>query len=188
MPRKNKVNSKNEEGFKEGGFFGNIFKKVTRSVTNVFMGPINALKKAILVPIGTLEDFFRTIVCLAVYLQMMFEWVFRSWIIIQAYFFASPFCFMFWILDSFMRFSQYIIIDVILGLVLLPAIYVGKLLNYPFVGNIQITSEFKKALHANTNVIRLMINGIDNNLNLPFKIYDKCFNIGRIQPFPTYHS
>jgi hypothetical protein len=185
MPRKNKGNSKNEEGFTEG-FFGGLLKKVVSSVTDVFLAPINALKDVILGPIRTIEDVLRAILCFALYLQLVFLWCSKTIALLTKYAVVSPFCFMFWILDSFVRFAQYIIIDVILGLVLQPAVYIGKALNYPFVGDIKISSENKKSLYKNTNLLRLMINGIDDNL--PIKIYDKCFNIGGIKPFPKYHS
>jgi len=188
MPRKNKGKSKHEEGFKEGGWFGKIKRKITRGIKNTFMKPINALKDSILKPIRNIEDFIRAVLCFALYLQMIFIWCSKTVIVLTKYFFAAPFCFMFWVLDSFMRFVQYIIIDVILNLVLQPAVYVGKALGYPFVDDIKITGENRKSLYENTNLVRLMINGIDDGLNLKVKIYDKCFNIGGIDPFPKYYS
>jgi hypothetical protein len=188
MPREKKDNSNNEEGFKEGGWFSKIKKKVVGTVTNTFMKPINNLKDRILKPIITIEDFIRAVLCFALYLQLIFLWFSKTFTVLAKYFFASPFCFMFWILDSFMRFIQYIIIDIILNLVLQPAVYIGKALNYPFIGDIRISDKNKKSLYVNTNVVRGAINFVDDQLNLPFKIYDKCFNIGIIDSFPTYHS
>lgn len=192
MPLKNKGESKQEEGFKEGGWFSKAVRKVKRKVTkgvkNTFMKPINDLKNGILKPIRSIEDFIRAVLCFSLYLQMIFIWCSKTIILITKYFFAAPFCFMFWIMDSFMRFLQYIIIDVILNLVLQPAIFIGKALSYPFVDDIKITGDNRKSLYENSNPVRWIIKGIDGSVNLPFKIYDKCFDIGGIDPFPTYYS
>jgi len=74
MPRKNKGKSKQEEGFKEGGWFGKIKKKITQGVKNTFMKPINVMKNAILKPIMSIEDFIKEILCFALFLQLVFEW------------------------------------------------------------------------------------------------------------------
>ena len=171
-----------------GGMIKNAVRKVTKKITDAFMKPINALKIAILGPIRNIEDFIRTVLCLAVYLKLVFEWCSKTVVLITKYFLAAPFCFMFWIMDSFMRFCQYIIIDVMLNIVLQPAIFIGKALSYPFVDDIKITGDNRKSLYENTNPVRWIIKGIDGSVNLPFKIYDKCFDIGGIEPFPKYYS
>lgn len=171
-----------------GGMIKNAVRKVTKKITDAFMKPINALKIAILGPIRNIEDFIRTVLCLAVYLKLVFEWCSKTIILLTKYFLAAPFCFMFWIMDSFMRFCQYIIIDVMLNIVLQPAIFIGKALSYPFVDDIKITGDNRKSLYENTNPVRWIIKGIDGSVNLPFKIYDKCFDIGGIEPFPKYYS
>jgi len=188
MPRKNKGKSKQEEGFKEGGWFGKIKKKITKGVKNTFMKPINVMKNAILKPIRSIEDLIRAILCFALFLQLVFEWCSKTVIVLTKYFFAAPLCFGFWILDSFMRFFQYIVIDVLLNLVLQPSVYIGKALGYPFINDIKIKGQFRKSLYENTNVVRWMIKGIDDGLNLKFKIYKGCFKIGGIDPFPKYYS
>lgn len=175
---------------KVGGFgsmIKNITKKITKGVTDTFMKPINALKNSILKPIRSIEDFIRMVLCVSLYLKLVFEWCSKTIIVITKYFFATPKCFMFWVLDSFMRFLQYIVIDVILNLILQPAIYVGKILGYPFANDIKITGDNRKRLYENTNLVRWMIKGIDK-VNASFKISDGCFNIGGIDPFPKYFS
>jgi hypothetical protein len=188
MPLKNKGKSNQEEGFKEGGWFSKMKKKVTKGVKKTFMKPINDMKNAILKPIKNIEDFIRAVLCFALFLKLVFEWFSNTFILLTKYFFAAPLCFGFWVLDSFMRFFQYIIIDVLLNLVLQPSIYIGTSLGYPFVDDFKITGEHKKSLYKNTNVVRWMIKGIDDNLNLKFKIYKGCFQIGGIDPFPKYYS
>ena len=187
MPRKNKGKSKQEEGFKEGGWFGKIKKKITKGVKNTFMKPINVMKNAILKPIRSIEDFIRAILCFALFLQLVFEWCSKTFIMLTKYFFRTPKCFGFWILDSFMRFLQYIVIDVLLNIVLQPSVYIGKALGYPFINDIKIKGQFRKSLYENTNVVRWMIKGIDT-INPDFKIYKGCFKIGGIDPFPKYYS
>jgi len=183
---KNAVKSAKKKTKGIGGMIKSAVKKVTKKVTDSFMKPINALKNAILGPIRNIEDFIRMVLCLAVYLKLVFEWCSKTIILITKYFFETPKCFMFWILDSLMRFAQYIIIDVLLNLILQPAVYIGKALGYPFVGDIKITGDAKKSLYKNTNLVRWLIKGIDS-VNPEFKI-DGCFHIGGIEPFPKYYS
>ena len=184
LAKKAKSETKKDGGI--GGMIKRAIKKVTKKVTDTFMKPINAFKNAILGPIRNIEDFIRMVLCLAVYLKLVFEWCSKTVVLITKYFFETPKCFVFWILDSVMRFLQYIIIDVILNLILLPAIYIGKALGYPFVGDIKITGDNRKSLYKNTNLVRWLIKGIDS-VNPKFKI-DGCFNIGGIEPFPKYYS
>lgn len=184
MPLKNKSKSNQVEGFKEGGLFGDI----KRGIKKTFMKPINKMKKAILKPIKNIEEFIERVLCFAVFLQLVFNWFSKTFILLTKYFFSAPLCFGFWILDSFMRFSQYIIIDVLLNLVLQPSVYIGKSLGYPFVDDIKFTGERKKSLYENTNLVRWMIKGIDDHINLEFKIHKGCFEIGGIDPFPKFLS
>jgi len=169
-----------------GAMIKKVTKKITKKVTDTFMKPINALKNFILRPIRNIEDFIRTVLCLAVYLKLVFEWCSKTVVLITKYFFETPKCFVFWILDSFWKFFQYIIIDVILNLILRPAIYIGKALGYPFIGDIKITGDNRERLYKNTNVVGALIKVIDS-VNPKFKI-DGCFNIGGIEPFPKYYS
>ena len=184
LAKKAKSATKKDGGI--GGMIKRAIKKVTKKVTDTFMKPINAFKNAILGPIRNIEDFIRMVLCLAVYLKLVFEWCSKTVVLITKYFFETPKCFVFWILDSVMRFLQYIIIDVLLNLILLPAIYIWKALGYPFVGDIKITGDNRKSLYKNTNLVRWLIKGIDS-VNPEFKI-DGCFNIGGIEPFPKYYS
>jgi len=185
-----KLAKKAKSATKKVGGIGAMIKKVKRNITKklkaAFMKPINALKDTILGPIRNIEGFIRMVLCLAVYLKLVFEWCSKTIILITKYFFETPKCFMFWILDSLMRFAQYIIIDVLLNLILQPAVYIGKALGYPFVGDVKITGDAKKSLYKNTNLVRWLIKGIDI-VNPEFKI-DGCFHIGGIDPFPKYYS
>ena len=190
----NKQNKYNNVVIREG-IFGGIKKlikkavnKVANAVKKTFLKPINAMKNAIMKPIRSIEDFIRMVLCLALFLQNMFAWFSQTLLTLTKYFLAAPFCFMFWVLDSLVLCVQYIIIDVILNLLLQPAIYIGNMLGYPFVDDIKITGEYKKTLYENTNLLRMMVNCIDNGLDLPFKIHDKCFGIEEIKPFPKYYS
>jgi len=166
----------------------NVVKKITKAVTDFFMIPINLLKKSILKPFTGINDGIRTIICFAIFLQLVFKWCAETFVLLTKYFFAAPLCFGFWILNSLMLCLQYIIIDVILSVILKPAVYIGNELGYPFVGDIKITRGNKKNLYKNTNLIQIAIKFIDSKLKLPFKIYDKCFDIGGIEPFPKYYS
>ena len=165
-----------------------VVKKITKAITDFFMIPINLLKKSILKPFTGINDGIRTIICFAIFLQLVFKWCAETFVLLTKYFFAAPLCFGFWILNSLMLCLQYIIIDVILSVILKPAVYIGNELGYPFVGDIKITRDNKKNLYKNTNLIQIAIKFIDSKLKLPFKIYDKCFDIGGIAPFPKYYS
>jgi hypothetical protein len=189
MPRTNKVKSNNTEGFKEGwGFLKKVVKSVTKSVTNVFLKPLKALKDKVLKKIRDIEGFIRAILCFALYLQLIFSWCSNTVLTITKYFLATPKCFVIWVLDSLVQFFQYIIIDILLNLVLKPPVYIGKALNHPFVEDIQITSEVRKKLYENTNLVRLSIRMIDSKLDIGWKIQPDCFGIGAIAPFPKYYS
>ena len=181
MPRKNKVNSNNMEGFKEGGIFSRIKKSVTKSVKKSFMDPIKKMTKGLLKPIRTIEDFIRWVLCFALYLKLVFAWFSKTFTLLSKYFMATPLCFVFWVIDSLVKFIQYLIIDVMMKLVLIPAVYIGKALKYPFVDDIRIAGKNKKILYEKTSARGVLI-------YLPFKLYDRCFNIGKIDPFPTYYS
>jgi hypothetical protein len=187
MPRKIKGNSNNVEGFKEGGWFSKIKRKVTKSVKKTIMKPIKKMTNKMLKPIKTLEDFIKAVLCFSLYLQLVFMWFSKTFSLLTKYFLKTPKCFVFWVLDSFMRFFQYIIIDVILNLVLQPAVYIGKSLGYPFVEDIKITGDNKKSLYKNTNLVRWLIKGIDS-VNTSSNLSNDCFNIGGIDSFPTYYS
>ena len=146
------------------------------------------MTKKITKPITRIEDFIKEILCFALFLQLVFEWCSKTFIMLTKYFFRTPKCFVFWILDSFMRFLQYIVIDVLLNIVLQPSVYIGKALGYPFVNDIKIKGQYRKSLYENTNVVRWIIKGIIDPINPDFKIYIDCFKIGGIDPFPKYYS
>lgn len=189
MPLTTKGKTVQKEGFfNVGKFVKKVTKKVIKGVTDTFMKPIKSLKNSILRPIRSIEDFIRMVLCLSLYLKLVFEWCSKTMITLTKYFLATPRCFIIWVLNSFMLFFQYIFIDVILNLVLQPAVYIGKALGYPFVDKIQFTDENKKILYENTNFIRWGIRMIDRNLNIGWKIEPECFNIGVIAPFPKYYS
>lgn len=187
---KKRKNSENMEGFSEGIIDGikKLIEKATRGIKNFFLKPINALKNFIMKPFKTLEDFIRTIICLAVYLELVFKWFSETIGIITQYIVKAPICFGFWILNSFVLFLQFIVIDIILNLLFIPSTTIGNFLGYPFTNSIRIDGELRKTLYDKTNVLILIIKAIDNNLDVNFKIYKQCFEIGSIQPFPTYFS
>lgn len=187
---KKRKNSENMEGFSEGiiGGIKKLIEKATRGIKNFFLKPINALKNFIMKPFKTLEDFIRTIICLAVYLELVFKWFSETIGIITQYIVKAPICFGFWILNSFVLFLQFIVIDIILNLLFIPSTTIGNFLGYPFTNSIRIDGELRKTLYDKTNVLILIIKAIDNNLDVNFKIYKQCFEIGSIQPFPTYFS
>lgn len=187
---KKRKHSENMEGFSEGIFGGikKLIKKATSGIKNFFLKPINALKNFIMKPFKTLEDFIRAIICLAVYLELVFKWFSETIGIITQYVVKAPICFGFWILDSFVLFLQFIIIDIILNLLFIPSTTIGNFLGYPFTNSIRIDGELRNTLYDKTNLLRLMVNAIDNNLDISFKIHKQCFEIGSIKPFPTYFS
>jgi hypothetical protein len=187
---KKRKHSENVEGFSEGIFGGvkKLIRKATNGIKNFFLKPINALKNFIMKPFKTLEDFIRAIICLAVYLELVFKWFSETIGIITQYFIKAPICSGFWILNSFVLFLQFIIIDIILNLLFIPSSIIGNYLGYPFTSNIRIDSEVRKTLYDNTNVLILIIKAIDDNLDANFKIHKQCFEIGSIKPFPTYFS
>lgn len=193
-----KINNKNKkrkhrenmEGFSEG-IFGEIKKlirKATNGVKNFFLKPINSLKNFIMTPFKTLEDFIRAIICLAVYLELVFKWFSETIGIITQYFVKAPICLGFWLLDSFVLFLQFIIIDIVLNILFIPSTFIGNFLGYPFTNRIRIDNELRESLYENTNLLRIIVNAIDNNLDIDFKIHKQCFEIGTIKPFPTYFS
>ena len=187
---KKRKHSENMEGFSEGiiGKIKKLIKKATTKVKNEFLKPINALKKFIMKPFETLEDFIRAIICLAVYLELVFKWFSETIGVITQYVVRAPICFGFWILNSFVLFLQFIIIDVILNLLFIPSSIIGNFLGYPFTSSIRIDGEVRKNLYDKTNLLILIIKAIDNNLDVDFKIHKQCFEIGSIKPFPTYFS
>jgi hypothetical protein len=191
---KKRKHSENVEGFSEGIFGGikkgikKLIRKATNKVRNFFLKPINELKKFIMQPFKTLEDFIRAIICLAVYLELVFKWFSETIGIITQYFIKAPICSGFWILNSFVLFLQFIIIDIILNVLFIPSSIIGNFLGYPFTSNIRIDGEVRKTLYDNTNVLILIIKAIDDNLDVNFKIHKQCFEIGSIKPFPTYFS
>lgn len=187
---KKRKNSENMEGFSEGIIDGikKLIEKATRGIKNFFLKPINALKNFIMKPFKTLEDFIRTIICLAVYLELVFKWFSETIGIITQYIVKAPICFGFWILNSFVLFLQFIVIDIILNLLFIPSTTIGNFLGYPFTNSIRIDGELRKTLYDKTNVLILIIKAIDNNLDVSFKIHKQCFEIGSIKPFPTYFS
>ena len=83
---KNAVKSAKKKTKGIGGMIKSAVKKVTKKVTDSFMKPINALKNAILGPIRNIEDFIRMVLCLAVYLKLVFEWCSKTIILITKYF------------------------------------------------------------------------------------------------------
>ena len=191
---KKRKHIENVEGFSEGIVGGikkgikKLIRKATNKVRNFFLKPINELKKFIKKPFKTLEDFIRAIICLAVYLELVFKWFSETIGIITQYVIKAPICSGFWILNSFVLFLQFIIIDIILNLLFIPSSIIGNYLGYPFTSNIRIDSEVRKTLYDNTNVLILIIKAIDDNLDVNFKIHKQCFEIGSIKPFPTYFS
>ena len=139
-------------------------------------------------PFETLEDFIRAIICLAVYLELVFKWFSETIGVITQYVVRAPICFGFWILNSFVLFLQFIIIDVILNLLFIPSSIIGNFLGYQFTSSIRIDGEVRKNLYDKTNLLILIIKAIDNNLDVDFKIHKQCFEIGSIKPFLTYFS
>ena len=187
---KKRKQGENIEGFSEGIFGGikKLVRKSTNGIKSFFLKPINALKDFIMKPFKTLEDFIRAIICLAVYLETVFKWFSETIGIITQYVVKAPICFGFWIIDSFVLFIQFIIIDIILNLLFIPSTIIGNFLGYPFTNSIRIDGEVRKTLYDKTNLLRLMVLAIDNNLDIDFKIHKECFGIGSIKPFPTYFS
>lgn len=192
---KKRKHSENAEGFSEGIFdrIGKGIKKATKAIKKAskivgdsFLKPLNKFKKSIMGPINSLEDFIRTIICLAVYLELVFKWFSETIGIITQYVIKAPICSGFWILNSFVLFLQFIIIDIILNVLFIPSSIIGNFLGYPFTSNIRIDGEVRKTLYDNTNVLILIIKAIDDNLDANFKIHKQCFEIGSIKPFPTY--
>ena len=173
----------NNEGFSEG--FGFI-KKAIKKTKDVFMKPFNSFKEFITKPLKTLEDFIRTIICLAVYLELVFNWFSDTFILLSKYIVNAPICFGFWVIDSFVAGLQFIIIDILLRLLFIPAYLIGNFLGYPFTTSISIKGENRKKLYESTNALRLLVKYIDKLLDK--NIYAKCFEIGSIKPFPKYHS
>src|SRR6056300_1507747 len=92
---KKRKNSENMEGFSEGiiGGIKKLIEKATRGIKNFFLKPINAFKNFIMKPFKTLEDFIRTIICLAVYLELVFKWFSETIGIITQYIVKAPICF-----------------------------------------------------------------------------------------------
>ena len=185
--RKTRDNFEDTEGFIEGfGAIKRAIKKAINKVKDTFMKPFNSFKKLITAPIRTLQDFFTTILCLAVYLESVFKWFSDTFIVLSKYFANASICFVFWLLDSFVACFQFILIDVILNILFVPASIIGQMLGYPFIASMRIEGENKKRLYENTNLLRLMVKGIDSMTD--GDLYTKCFEIGSIKPFPTYYS
>lgn len=185
--RKKRDNFDDTEGFVEGfGGVKKLIKKVKNKAKDVFMKPFNSFKKIITAPIRTLQDFFTTILCLAVYLESVFKWFSETFILLSKYFANASICFGFWLLDSFVACFQFILIDVILNVLFIPASIIGQMLGYPFITSMRIEGENRKLLYENTNLLRLIVKGIDSMAD--GNLYTKCFEIGSIKPFPTYYS
>jgi hypothetical protein len=195
MTKQNKKNKKTvkKEAFREG-IFGGIGRAIKRAVNSAakaikkeIMKPVNAFLEVIMKPINTIEDFIVTILCLASYLQLVFEWFSRTLKTITKYFLAILPCFVIWGVNSFILFLQYIIFDVILSILLIPAQKIGIALDYPYISSIKLDKSTKDKLYEKTNLLKSVLKWLDNSsLDLKFKPYKGCFQIGDIKPFPQW--
>jgi|AntAceMinimDraft_11_1070367.scaffolds.fasta_scaffold53535_1 hypothetical protein len=163
------------------GLFSKIYKKAKKAIMKPINKMVSNLKKKL--KINKITAFFVAILCFAEFLQAIFKWTFETIQTITKYALAAPLCFVFWVLNSFIMFLQYIIFDILFELVLMPSLIVGKALGYPLL-HFDYDKEAKAWLYEKTNIFQLIIGFIDNNLKIKFKI-GSCFNIGAIKPFPV---
>ena len=72
------------------------------------------------------------VICLIAYVKDVFAWTGKTIGVGIMVILSLPFCFCFYILHAVWLFLQFLIIDVLLTVVLLPSQIVGKALGYPF--------------------------------------------------------
>jgi len=163
------------------GLFSDLWEKAKAFVMKPINAAIDALKEEL--QLNKIQAFFVAILCFAEYLRAIFKWTFETIETITKYALAAPLCFIFWVLNSFVMFMQYVILDILLELVLSPSRIVGKTLGHP--GTYTYDKKTKAWLYEKTNFFQAILGAIDNNLKLNPKIQKTCFNIGTIKSFPV---
>jgi len=164
------------------GWLSKAKKKIKKAILKPINKAIKGVKKTM--QIDKLMAMIITIMCFAEYLQRIFKWVFNTINVITRYAIATPLCSILWVLNSIVMFVQYILFDVLIELVLIPSRTIGKTVGYPL--EYKFDKKTKKALYEYTNILKRSIKLVDENRLLPFKIYNKCFNIGTIKQFPVF--
>ena len=137
----------------------------------------NGLFGFILKPIKFITEVIEFVICLIDYVQKVFVWTGNTVSVLIMALFSLPFCFCFYILHAVWIFLQFVIIDVLLTVTLLPSQLVGKALGYPL--RYKYDAKTKKKLRKVTSLMTLY------NSVAP-KLMKTCYNFNAISPFPEW--
>jgi hypothetical protein len=131
----------------------------------------------ILKPLGFIMEVINFVICLIDYLKKVFVWTGKTLRVCIMIIFTLPFCFCFYIFHAIWLFLQFVILDVLLTVILLPSQIVGKALGYPL--SYKYDAKRKKTLRDNTSLMTLYN-------NFAPKLMKTCYSFDSIGPFPQW--